>query len=197
MVRKCSVDLVTGFLSSGKTSFINHILDDYSKDEVLLIQCENGKEEINKGKYRGNISIKTFQSNNDLNEDDLIRALKFYAPKRVIIECNGVSETKELIDKIRNSKLNEYLKLGLIVNLLDITTFNMFLKNIPSMIIPNISLSNLIVLNKSNEISKESLKEYRDMIGKFNPSAHLVNCIGKECSNLKFDKERLVNRMMG
>lgn len=197
MVRKCSVDLVTGFLSSGKTSFINHILDDYSKEEVLIIQCEKGKEEINKGKFRGNINLKSFPSNNDISEEEFIRTLKFYAPKRVIIECNGVSEIKEFIDKIRNSKLNEYLKLGIIINLLDVTTFNMFLKNIPSMIIPNISLSNLIILNKSNEINKESLKEYRDMIGKFNPNAHLVNCIGKKNNNLKFDKERLVSRMMG
>lgn len=197
MVKKCSVDLVTGFLSSGKTSFINHILCDYSKDEILLIQCEKGKEEINKEVLKENITLKTVFSNNDLNEEDLIRTLKFYAPKRVIIECNGVSETKELIDKIRTSKLNEYLKLGLIVNILDISTFNMFLKNIPSMIIPNIALSNIIILNKANEISKSSLKEYRDMIGKFNSRAHLVNCIGKEKNNLKFDKERLVNRMMG
>ena len=88
----------------------------------------------------------------ELKEEDLIRSLKFYAPKRVFIECNGVSETKKFIDKVTSSKLKEYLKIGIIVNLIDMTTFNMFLKNIPSMIIPNISLSNLIVLNKCNEI---------------------------------------------
>ena len=45
-MKKCSVDLITGFLSSGKTSFINHILDDFSKEEVLVIQCERGQEEL-------------------------------------------------------------------------------------------------------------------------------------------------------
>ena len=77
------------------------------------------------------------------------------------------------------------------------TTFNMFLKNIPSMIIPNISLSNLIVLNKCNEISENALKEYKDMIERFNHIAHIVNCIGKEGTNMNFNKERLINRMMG
>ena len=133
----------------------------------------------------------------ELKEEDLIRSLKFYAPKRVFIECNGVSETKKFIDKVTNSKLKEYLKLGIIVNLIDMTTFNMFLKNIPSMIIPNISLSNLIVLNKCNEISENALKEYKDMIERFNHNAHIVNCIGKEGTNMNFNKERLINRMMG
>ena len=154
-MKKCSVDLITGFLSSGKTSFINHILDDFSKEEVLVIQCEYGQEELID--CRKNVNIKKFYSMDELKEEDLIRSLKFYAPKRVFIECNGVSETKKFIDKVTNSKLKEYLKLGIIVNLIDMTTFNMFLKNIPSMIIPNISLSNLIVLNKCNEISENAL----------------------------------------
>ncbi len=65
------------------------------------------------------------------------------------------------------------------------------------MIIPNISLSNLIVLNKCNEISENALKEYKDMIERFNHNAHIVNCIGKEETNMNFNKERLINRMMG
>lgn len=196
-MKKCSVDLITGFLSSGKTSFINHILDDFSKEEILIIQCEVGKEEVFADKCSRNINIKKINNMENLNEDNLIRSIKFYAPKRVIIECNGVSETKKFIEKVNGGRLKDYLKIGLVVNLVDMTTFNMFLKNIPSMIIPNISLSNLIILNKCNEISEESLKEYKNMIGKFNQNAHIVSCIGKEEKNMSFNKERLINRMMG
>lgn len=196
-MRKCSVDLITGFLGSGKTTFINHILNDYKKEEILIIQCEKGIEELRCGKMTYNINSKHFSSNEEISEEELIRSLKFYAPKRLIIECNGVSETKKLIDNIRKGKLKEYVKLGLIVNLLDITTLNMFLKNIPSMIIPNLSLSNLIVLNKCEKVSNETLNEYVEMIGKFNSNAHIVNCIGKEEENLKFNKERLIKRIMG
>lgn len=196
-MRKCSVDLITGFLSSGKTSFINHILDDFFKEEILIIQCESGKEALFTNKINRNINIKYFPSMDEINEEDLIRSIKFYAPRRILIECNGAGETKSFIEKIRNGELKEYLKIGLIVNLIDMTTFNMFLKNIPSMIIPNISLSNLIVLNKCNEISPNSLKEYKEMIGRFNPNAHIVNCIGKEERNMNFNKDRLINRMMG
>lgn len=195
MFRKGSVDLITGFLGSGKTTFINNILSDYKKEEVLIIQCEKGIEELKCGKI--NCNFKYFSRNEDISEEELIRSLKFYAPKRVIIECNGVSETKKLIDNIRKGKLKEYVKLGLVVNLLDITTLNMFLKNIPSMIIPNLSLSNLIILNKCEKVSNETLNEYVDMIGKFNSNAHIVSCIGKDGNNMKFNKERLINRMMG
>ena len=70
----------------------------------------------------------------ELKEEDLIRSLKFYAPKRVFIECNGVSETKKFIDKVTNSKLKEYLKIGIIVNLLEKTIENLFKS---SMFIPS------------------------------------------------------------
>lgn len=80
-MKKCSVDLITGFLSSGKTSFINHILDDFSKEEVLVIQCERGQEELIN--CRKNINVKKFYSMDELKEEDLIRSIKFYAPKRV------------------------------------------------------------------------------------------------------------------
>ena len=42
-----------------------------------------------------------------------------------------------------------------------------------------------------------ALKEYKDMIEKFNHNAHIVNCIGKEGTNMNFNKERIINRMMG
>lgn len=196
-MKKCSIDLITGFLSSGKTSFINHILNDFSKEEILIIQCESGKESLFTNKFNRNVNVKYFSSMDEMNEEDLIRSIKFYAPRRILIECNGAAETKVFIEKIKDGKLKEYLKIGLIVNLIDMTTFNMFLKNIPSMIIPNISLSNLIVLNKCNEISPASLKEYKEMIGRFNPNAHIINCISKEERNMNFNKDRLINRMMG
>lgn len=193
-MKKCSVTLVTGFLSSGKTSFINHILQGVSKEEVLIIQGERGEELIDLGK--NNINLKNYLDMENLKEEELIRSLKFYAPKKVIFECNGVLESKKLIEKIRGGELKDYLRLDLIINIIDMKTFNMFLKNIPSMIIPNISLSNLIILNKCQYVKEDSLKEYRSMIEKFNQNAHIVNCIGREGKKMAFNKERLVKRMM-
>lgn len=193
-MKKCSVDLVTGFLSSGKTSFINHTLEGGFKDEILIIQGEKGKESINI--KRKNINIKNYLDMEKLEEEDLIRSIKFYEPKRIIFECNGVISSKKIIDKIRGDKLRNYLNLDIVINLIDMTTFDMFLKNIPSMIVPNISLSNLIILNKCEYIKGDSLKEYKSMIEKFNKDAHIVNCIGKKENKMIFNKERLIKRMM-
>ncbi len=93
-MKKCSVDLITGFLSSGKTSFINHILDDFPRDEVLVIQCEMGQEELIN--CRKNINIKNFSSMDELKEEDLIRSIKFYAPKRVLLSVMGLVKLKSL-----------------------------------------------------------------------------------------------------
>ena len=54
-----------------------------------------------------------------------------------------------------------------------------------------------LILPDPNQISENALKEYKDMIERFNHNAHIVNCIGKEGTNMNFNKERLINRMMG
>ena len=43
------VYLVTGFLDSGKTNFINGVLEDgfARQDKTLLLRCEEGEEEYN------------------------------------------------------------------------------------------------------------------------------------------------------
>ena len=43
------VYLVAGFLDSGKTNFINGVLEDgfASQDKTLLLRCEEGEEEYN------------------------------------------------------------------------------------------------------------------------------------------------------
>ena len=62
---KCTVDLVTGFLDAGKSSLIKSILSRKKyREEVIVIQCENGKEVldlnfINKKK----ITVKDFSVN--------------------------------------------------------------------------------------------------------------------------------------
>ncbi|MGL5245023.1 MAG: GTP-binding protein, partial [Sarcina sp.] len=98
-MKKCSVDLVAGFLSSGKSSFINLYLKNIgNKEEIVVIQCEQGKKNIDDKK----ITLKTLQSNEELTEDRFLRIIKFYFPTKIIIECNGIGDILAIVEFLNN-----------------------------------------------------------------------------------------------
>ena len=196
---KCTVDLITGFLASGKTSLIKSILNKATqREEIVVVQCENGTERLS-GDFlnKKGITLKEFSSNEEITEDRIVRLLKFYTPTRLIIECNGVGDIKRITEIFNSKTLKSYVKMGVVANLVDVTTLNMFLKNIPSLIMPNLQISNLIILNKSNNVSEESVKEYSTMIETLNLYAHIVTCGSKDELEVIMDKSTIVNRLLG
>lgn len=196
---KCTIDLITGFLASGKTSLMQSVLNKVSpREEIVVVQCENGVENLNPESFiKKRITLKEFKSNEELTEERILRLIRFYSPERIIIECNGVDDIKNLTDTLSSKTLKPYVRLGITANIVDVTTFNMFLKNIPSMIMPNLQNSNLIILNRCDNIPKETVKEYVTMIETLNLYAHIITCGAKEELDEILYKSTIVNRLLG
>ena len=81
------VYLVAGFLDSGKTNFINGILEDgfAREDKTLLICCEEGDEEYEK-KALDNVTVVTVDDEDKLTLAFCKELEKKYRPKQVLIE---------------------------------------------------------------------------------------------------------------
>lgn len=193
-MRKCSVDLVTGFLSSGKTSFINVFLNKTLKrEETIIIQCEDGKENINKFiKERSNVSVKKFHSYDELTIERFVRMIKFYKPERMIIECNGVEDISKVVAMFNETKLRAYFKVSGVINVIDALTFNMFLQNLPHLIRPCIEISDLIIFNKANELSDERIDLNLNIIKEMNVHAHIVVAYDKYDLEKKINKAKII-----
>lgn len=194
-MRKCSVDLVTGFLSSGKTSFINHFLNKTLKrEETIIIQCEEGKEKINLIlAQKSNLSIKTIHSYKELTVERFIRMIKFYKPKRMIIECNGVEDVSYVTNIFNDNKLKAYFKLTGMINIVDGNMFNMFLQNLPHIIKPCLEQSDLIVYNKAGNISDNRINDDINLIKKLNIHAHILVAYDKNDLERKINKARIIS----
>lgn len=89
------VYLVAGFLDSGKTSFINGILEDgfAREDKTLLICCEEGDEEYEK-KALDNVTVVTVDGEEELTLAFCKELEKKHRPKQVLIEYNGMCRWK-------------------------------------------------------------------------------------------------------
>ena len=194
-MRKCSVDLVTGFLSSGKTSFINSFINKtLRKEELIVVQCEDGKVAIDERlESKFNVSLKKFVSSSELSEERLIRMIKFYKPERMIVECNGIEDVTNLVTIFNSSKLRPYFKLTGIISILDSLTFNMLIKNLGHLVVPCIEKSDLIILNKSNEISEELLEKNLGIVKNLNTHAHILIADDKADLERKIIKAKVIN----
>ena len=84
--------LITGFLESGKTSFLNFtIAQDYFQIDgpTLLINTEEGEEEYDeKELLKYNTVIETIDEQEQFSYETLRAFQRKYSPERVIIEFN-------------------------------------------------------------------------------------------------------------
>ena len=177
MLKKIEVEIITGFLGSGKTSFIKSYLDIAKKNYLrksMVIQCEKGKEIINNNFYKDKVlSIKEIDVK-DINEEFFIKNIKFYEPNKIIIENNGIYNTSNLINILLDKNLKKHIKIVAVVVLVDAKTFEMFIKNLAHMIMPNINIANVIIINNKSLINKEQLIKIEKKIKKINTNAQIL-----------------------
>lgn len=177
MSSSCNVEVVTGFLGWGKTSFIQSYLELTAKwdDNILVIQSENGKTKIDEEKLKGrNITVKRFKSLEEIDEKRFNRMVSFYEPKRIIFEMNCMSSVSKLRNMLNSYTTRRKIKITSTISLVDVITIKLFLKNMSSMIEPNILAADLIIMNNCNKISNDALKEVRTNIEKMNGHAHII-----------------------
>lgn len=195
---KCTVDLITGFLDAGKSSLIKSILNKKNyREEIIVIQCENGKEIFDLGFInKKRITIKDFSINYEMNVERILRLLRFYDPDRIIIECSVGKDINNLLEVLNSRELKPYLRIGNITNVIDVTTLNILLKNMSTAILPSLQVSNLIILNKCNKISEKLVDEHIVTIETLNLHGHIiVNRSKNDMENIL--DNGLINRLLG
>lgn len=166
------VFLMTGFLESGKTKFLDFTLkQDYFQisGETLLILCEEGEEEFDPEelkKYR--VSIETVEDREDFTEEWLQEMQDKYHPERVIIEYNGmwrVSEFEEM-------NLPKSWVLEQKLTTVDASTFQTYLANMKPLFVEMVRGTDLVLFNRCTEI--EPLAGFRRSVKVVSPGAEVI-----------------------
>lgn len=92
--KEIPVYLFTGFLDSGKTTFIQGTLDDpafNSGEKTLVLLCEEGEEELNPMQFAaGNVDIVVVDDEEELTENYLSGLEAKYDMDRIVVEYNGM-----------------------------------------------------------------------------------------------------------
>ena len=126
------VFLFTGFLESGKTTFLRDTLEDKrfnSGEKTLVILCEEGIEEIDLSKipHKNKIFIEVLEKE-DISKGNLNLVMKRYNAERVLLEYNGMWDMAYLYENLPDSWLiYQHINFA---NASDILSYNANMRNI-------------------------------------------------------------------
>lgn len=177
---KVKLDVVTGFLGSGKSVFINNIINEtITKDEkVVVIQLENGLTKIRKDF----INVNTYIYDDEIYKLDsfINNIIEESNCKRIIIEYNGTESFEELSNILSNSTLIKKCKVNDIYFISDANVIKSYILNMGELIIPALESSNLVLINNCLNKEEEKIDEIVELIKTINLSGHILRCDNNE-----------------
>ena len=142
------VYVITGFLESGKTSFIRDVLQspDFADGEkTLVLLCEEGEEEYDEHQLsRHNIYVERIGQEEDLAPSKLELLQKRHKPKRVFVEFNGTWDAM----KFTTSPMAKRWELAQIITLVNGSTFEIYLQNMRQMMSNIFMDTELVIFNR-------------------------------------------------
>ena len=168
-MQKIPVYMITGFLESGKTSFLQDIVTDEDFTEgqrCLLIVCEEGEVEYNNEDLCGNnITMITVNEEEKMNTDFLKYCIRQYTPKKIFIEMNGMWDYKWVFEWGQMDRL----VLAQVITLVDGSTFTVYLNNMRSLFSNMFQYTEMVIFNRCTE--SMDLHSYRRTVRSLNPRA--------------------------
>jgi len=148
------VYIATGFLESGKTSFIKEILEDHEFTEgkkVLVIRCEDGEEEYEEEMLKENNAVlEVIESQEELTMDNLKAMQRKHRPKMMIFEYNGMWKMEDLLKELpRNWPVVQTF------TMIDASTFEAYLNNMRSIMMELVKLTDVVIFNRCDKDTKK------------------------------------------
>ncbi|GAA0075671.1 hypothetical protein UT300005_00490 [Clostridium sp. CTA-5] len=192
---KTEIEIVTGFLGAGKTSFINSLVKESYVDgeKIIVIQLEKGQSNIDKSLINENLIEVIYL--NDLNElnDKMLTLIKENYPNRIIIEFNGTFNIEDLF-KIMNERENKKcIRVETIYFIGDSKNLELYIKNMGNFLVPFIEYSNILVLNNIEYCNDKERENILKIINNLNPSAFILEVKNKYLFNASLIENKVLN----
>ncbi|MCI9534247.1 MAG: GTP-binding protein [Lachnospiraceae bacterium] len=176
------IDIISGFLGAGKTTFIKKLLQEAIEGEqVVLIENEFGEIGIDGGFLKdAGIEIREMNSGciccslvGDFGKS-LEEVLTKYKPDRVIIEPSGVGKLSDVMNAVRNAAKNLEVRLNSAVTVVDANKCRMYMKNFGEFFNNQVENAGTIVLSRTDVAASGKVQKAVDMLREHNRAATIV-----------------------
>lgn len=168
----CPIYLISGFLDSGKTSFINYTVGEeyFAIDGLtLLLICEQGEEEYDE-KYllKNNTVPEIIENKEDLTLEKLKELKRKYRPERVLIEYNSFWSVKD----IEEMEMPKGWAIVQEIVLADASTFLTYMNNMKSIFMEMVRNADMLTFNRCTE--DLPLANFRRSVKVVNPGCEML-----------------------
>ena len=176
------IDIISGFLGAGKTTFIKKLLEEaIAGEQVVLIENEFGEIGIDGGFLKdAGIEIREMNSGciccslvGDFGKS-LEEVLTKYKPERVIIEPSGVGKLSDVMNAVRDVAKNLDVKLNSAVTLVDAGKCKMYMKNFGEFFNNQVENAGTIVLSRTDVADAKKVQDDVELLREHNPGASIV-----------------------
>ena len=176
------IDIISGFLGAGKTTFIKKMLEEvFSGEKVVLVENEYGEVGIDGGFLKDSgIEIKELNSgciccslvgdfNRSLNE-----VIETYHPDRILIEPSGVGKLSDVMSSVKDMEKDHDVKLNALVTVANAMKATKQMKAFGEFFNNQIENATTVVLSRTQNMTEEKLELCVKEIQKLNPKAAII-----------------------
>ena len=176
------IDIISGFLGAGKTTFIKKLLQEaVSGEQVILIENEFGEIGIDGGFLKDSgVEIREMNSGciccslvGDFGQS-LKEVLTTYHPDRIIIEPSGVGKLSDVMKAVKDVAAEIEVTLNSAVTIVDAQKCKMYRKNFGEFFNNQIENAGTVVLSRTDIAPADKVDLAVEIIRELNPKAAVV-----------------------
>lgn len=176
------IDIISGFLGAGKTTFIKKMLDEvFQGEKIVLIENEFGEVGIDGGFLKdAGIEISEMNSGciccslvGDFGKN-LHEVLHKFHPDRILIEPSGVGKLSDVMKSVIDVEKDEDVKLNGLVTVVNALKASKQMKAFGEFFNNQIEYATTVVLSRSQNAAPEQLELCVKQIQSLNPKAAII-----------------------
>lgn len=176
------IDIISGFLGAGKTTFIKKMIEEVFKGEkIVLIENEFGEVGIDGG-FLKDAGIEITEMNSgciccslvgDFGKN-LHEVIGTYHPDRILIEPSGVGKLSDVMKSVIDVEKDEDVKLNGLITIVNAVKASKQMKAFGEFFNNQIEYATTVVLSRSQKAAPEQLELCVKQIQALNPKAVII-----------------------
>ena len=176
------VDIISGFLGAGKTTFIKRLVTDvFQKEQIVLIENEFGEIGIDGGFLKeAGIQIREMNSGciccslvGDFGAS-LKEVISKYHPDRILIEPSGVGKLSDVIKAVQGVEEETGLVLNSYTTVVDAKKCKMYMRNFGEFFNNQVEYAGAIIMSRTDIVDEAKAQAAMELLREINPKAAII-----------------------
>lgn len=193
---KTRVDIISGFLGAGKTTFIKKLVKDlYLQEKVVILENEFGRVNIDQDTLgREGLTVKLIQagciccsSSMELSKGvkDIIEE---YHPDRIIIEPTGLAKLSEIKKLLKEQEILDLCEIEHIITIVDAKNYYVRTMISKDFFEDQIRASRVMFLSRTNELKEDKLNRVKADILRIQPNCLIIDEVWENITAVSLEK---------